>query len=1090
MSLTQRLGKRGRFAKVSQDHTEASVRGNPPESHNGTGMLTSINREILADFYTVSRSHLYWGRKPFNGLQHILEGLGAGEIFLDPFCGAGTPIITALKKGARVIASDLNPMAVFLSRVLVQPVSLFSLRQCFETIREAVAEHILARYAINCPKCRRQIYFDYLQWNSENGKDVPQAVKFTCTYCGLRKLHPLTQEEAARQIGLSKAQPEFWFPKKQIQTQRKPRVDCFHELFTGRNLSALSELYNAISGISSSGTRQNFQYTFTAMLYSCSQMQMLSNKSPSSSRGWTAPRFYLPPARMEKNVWKVFEVRFRNVLNCKARLNQELGAIRVSDSLERFETLADDVCIQQADYLSFPFPQKLKVSHVYIDPPCNDDVDYIGFSEFWGSWLGMKFPIQTSWRPGVLSLEENAEQIHKLLSRIRKNTRPFCNVTLAYGSKRRKAWPLVKKAILEAGYQIEDKSPILFDNSQKRKPNEFGSPDLYLVLKRTTKSAAASDKVFYDKSSDISTSERRELESFFKVSAFLLSFAYAKKLPSAERIREGANQLIRPILREKLSFIKRSDIIEWTRDNQTNQKAYNTLCLSFLDQILSMDGFRIAFAKKDAFDVPVLSSSLDPTTLPVPEETEDGADFVATDKNSRRLIFCFFEKGKERIYRKIAKRVLQQDQDSFRFTHFLIFPRDDEMSKYRQVGFADYWPRGFLLTFAEIIKRLTVLDPDHCAHFSLFLEKAISDFRSRQKIGHFTAVVEHNLPVQKGEDCKHFRIKFRAPELSYVVPGQFVMVDTLPVRQRKRTENRKALPIRKFPSYARITDLSPISYLKRPFSIHRAFYQHFKFGYLRNIHLPPNLAPVTHTIFPNRFEIFYKVLDDGIGTKELTKINKGDKIEMFGPLGRTAGLAGLRSKGITEVHLVGGSVGMAPLIFFGQALRFYSFKVKAFIGIDRIETLLFSARFAPTFSEDRENAYVYMENLWNIGLDLDDIYVATEHEHGASTAFSRLEEKNCHVGFVSEQYAKYLDVRTSVSGVLVIACGPEPMLRAMHQITNQHDIPMKILMEKRMACGIGVCMSCVCRTKKGSSTQYSRVCTDGPLFDAEEIVWG
>lgn len=1043
----------------------------------------------LPDFYTISRSHMYWGRKPFSGLQYILKNLKPGEVLLDPFCGGGTSMITALVKGARVIGSDLNPMAVFLSKVLIQPVSLFSLQQIFETIRKTLAANILDRYTINCPECKKEIFFDYLQWNRQNGKDVPEAVKLSCTYCGISGLYPLTKNEVHRQMKLSKTQSQFWFPKKPIRTQRKTHVGYFHELFTGRNLSALSELFNAITEINSPRSRQVLQYAFTAMLYSCSHMQMFSKKTPSSSRGWTAPRFYLPPTRMEKNVWQTFEVRFKNVLSCKAKLNSLLGALKVSDSLERFETSQDNVYIQQADCMSLPFPQHVEISHVLLDPPYNDDIDYLGFSEFWGSWLRMNFPIQASWRPGLLSMEDNAKKLHNLLEQIERNTSPSCNVILAYGYKRRNAWLLIEQAILDAGYYIEGTSPILFDNSQKRKAREFGAADLYLVLKKSSGRAVIPEKHVSPEANSISALERLELTSFIRVSAYLLSLSYAKYSPSAERIRDTASDLIRPALREKLSALKKDDIIGWTSDNRTNQKAYNTLCLSLLSKILFMDGFAITSAQQDSFDTLDFSAPPDLTNIPEPEGLEVGADFVASKNNDQRLIFCLFDKSRESSYRTIAKRVLEEDKNKFRLSCFLVFPRHDDMVRYREVDFADHWPRGFLLSFGELLKRLTKLYPDDYSDFSLFLQKGISDFRAKQKIGHFTAEVENNSPVREGADCKHFRIKFRAPELKFVVPGQFVMIDTLPTSERRKVENRKALHIRKYPRYAKIADLSPRSYLKRPFSIHRAFYRHFDFGYLKNILLPPNLAPVSHTVFPNRFEIFYKVLDYGIGTNELSKVKTGDRIEMVGPLGRITELTDLRSQGINEVHLVGGGVGMAPLVFFGQALKFYSFKVKAFIGIDRIETLLFSAPFAPHFSEDPKNAYVYVENLLNIGLDLSDIYVSTEYAHGSSEAFSRLRPENCHVGFVGEQYAKYLESQKTNPGILVIACGPQPMLRALEETATKHNIPMRILMEKRMACGIGVCMSCVCKTKKGNSTEYSRVCTDGPVFDSKAIVW-
>ena len=84
--------------------------------------MMSEKQKDLVDryFYHISRSHLYWGRKHTHGLGRILKDLGPGDIFLDPFCGGGTPCITALSRGARVIAGELNPMAVFINlRILL-----------------------------------------------------------------------------------------------------------------------------------------------------------------------------------------------------------------------------------------------------------------------------------------------------------------------------------------------------------------------------------------------------------------------------------------------------------------------------------------------------------------------------------------------------------------------------------------------------------------------------------------------------------------------------------------------------------------------------------------------------------------------------------------------------------------------------------------------------------------------------------------------------------------------------------------------------------------------------------------------------------
>ena len=1020
----------------------------------------------------------------------ILRVLEPIDLFLDPFCGAGTPSVTALHLGARVLASDLNPIAVFLTKVLIQPISLFSLEQSFETLRDNVAENILGKYTILCPKCRKEVYFDYLKWNCIEGNDMPEAVKVTCKHCGFNDLHPLTKNEIKRQIACSEIQPKYWFPKNRIHTQRKTKASFFYELFTGRNLAMLTELYHAIEKISSPRCRDVFNYVFTAMLYSCSSMQMFSNKSPSSSRGWTAPRFYLPSARKEKNVWKTFETRFfKTVLPCKGQLNYSLGSLRISNSLQEFENSNDAAYVHQADFLSFPFPKKLRLSHIFLDPPYNDDVDYLGFSEFWSSWLHLKSSEQAGWHPGKMTNEQNADQMRKLLQRIRNNTDHSCKIILAYGSKRQNAWKFMKSAISGVGYKFQDLGPIYLDNPQKRKPNEFTVNDRYFLLTRNlTKTAPFRPAQEQPHPIRLKT-ELNELYFFIRLAAFLLYPELSTgQILSTDRIREKTNYLITPHLREELNKIKKKEeVLNLVSDIGLNQKAYNRLCLSLLNLLLSKDGFRITEVAKNRFDDSELRAYTDTQSLPQPQGIAEGVDFVAEDHEGKKILFCFYNEEKTSLLKDIANRVTEKDLNEFQILHFLIFHSHEDMNKYRQLKYQDKWPRGFFITFDELTKRAIELDKDTFGHLQPLSDGTKADYRSLQKIDYFEAKVTENRPVSKDENCKHFRIKFEAPQLKYIVPGQFVMIDTVPIQERKKAKKKIMAPLREYPSIGKIVDLGPRSFLKRPFSIHRAFYKDFDYGYLKNIELPQELALITHTIFPSRFEIFYKVIDNGVGTNELAKVKKGSKIEVLGPLGTLTDLSKWRMEGIQEVHLVGGGVGMAPLIFFGQALKFYSFKLKAFIGIDKIESLKYSAPFAPSFAENPENAYVYVENLLGIGLSRDDIYVSSEESF--DTTNWRVPKKNCHTGFVPAQYESFLQDQSCSDQIMIISCGPKPMLHAMAQIASRYSIPMKVLLEKRMACGIGVCMSCVCKMKADGSTQYTRVCTNGPLFDASKIKW-
>ena len=78
----------------------------------------------------------------------------------------------------------------------------------------------------------------------------------------------------------------------------------------------------------------------------------------------------------------------------------------------------------------------------------------------------------------------------------------------------------------------------------------------------------------------------------------------------------------------------------------------------------------------------------------------------------------------------------------------------------------------------------------------------------------------------------------------------------------------------------------------------------------------------------------------------------------------------------------------------------------------------------------------------------------------------------------------------STEGVRIVTCGPEPMMEAVAKIAKQYQTNCDVSLETPMACGLGICFSCVTRVRQADGEwDYKRTCVDGPVFDAEKIVW-
>ncbi|MCX5776283.1 MAG: dihydroorotate dehydrogenase electron transfer subunit [Candidatus Firestonebacteria bacterium] len=198
-----------------------------------------------------------------------------------------------------------------------------------------------------------------------------------------------------------------------------------------------------------------------------------------------------------------------------------------------------------------------------------------------------------------------------------------------------------------------------------------------------------------------------------------------------------------------------------------------------------------------------------------------------------------------------------------------------------------------------------------------------------------------------------------------------------------------------------------------------------------------------HKIKPPVIELLYKVR--GVGTELLAKYNEKDTLEILGPLGN-----GFKTDGsFSTAILVGGGYGIAPLLALHDRLKKLDKKIITIIGA-KSKTLVNKEGFTGAL-------------------------IATEDgSDGIKGLVTKILSSTC--------------CNLSTDSV-IFACGPDKMLKAVSEAGRLHNIPCQISMENLMACGVGVCLSCVCAVKQGLKTENKRVCVDGPVFDAEEIIW-
>jgi dihydroorotate dehydrogenase electron transfer subunit len=953
-------------------------------------------------------------------------------------------------------------MAVYLTRVLIRPLSIPGLTAAFNEVIKRVNLKAQPLYNFTCPYCKELTVTEYILWQgpAQQQHSRPISVKVACPKCKVGALHPLSAEEEYAQRHTFQIQPQSWFPTTTIHwVSRKPPVPTHRQLFTDRNSYVLAEIFAAIEEIDSLPYREALKYVFTASLYNCSQMQMFSEKEPSSSRGWTALRYYIPQLRKEMNVLRAFTSRFETFLSCKRELNNRLPSVRITQNYQTFKDGEADLLVKE-----MPWNESIKifgatVDRVFLDPPYHIDVDYFGFSEFWGAWLKMDFDFAAEWHARKVRGLKTTE----LLTHVAHTTPYNTKVGLALDPIDSHEWG-TDAAIANSGYHITSTGYFLYDHSNKLGGDLLRSRDKYYILERL-------------KSPPAMLCMTEQLLSNSETYPYLRAKKYilADSDITSERLRALTSAELLPLGFQKLcDELTKKDIEEQTGDPIQNRNTYRSLYLALVNTLLQKDDWCLAWAKKGEFEPEVFG-------LPKPRGrmTAKGvsatAMFVSRDRK-RKLFFFFPDQGQAEL-RASAETICRNDGDQYNNIAIMLLPSRSEMEKWRPAAKADRWPRAFFMAFDELRDRCRQICPEEytriCCPVSI---KSLSD-GNKANIAAFTSQIINNVPVG-GADSGYYKLRFQTSGLTGIVPGQFIMMDTT---HRNPTDGVHAVPWKEFKTSF---PSAPQTYLKRPFGVHRAFYKGFDLNYLQRLNLPTSLAAVMHTVLPDTFDVFYKALLHGKGTNEMKNLQEGESIEMLGPLGNSFDFRKMLHGGVKEVHVIGGGVGMAPLIFLVQALRFLNVSVKAFIGIENT-SLLHYKEIDEAYSADSEDAIIYFDDLTQAGVAPKDIFISYDKN---SDAGNLVPTGNHGQGFVSTLYESYISKHPTKEGVVAFACGPTPMMKALYDITRHSKVNLYVLMEKRMACGIGVCLSCVCETTSGKSG-YSRVCKEGPIFNAGEIVW-
>ena len=190
-----------------------------------------------------------------------------------------------------------------------------------------------------------------------------------------------------------------------------------------------------------------------------------------------------------------------------------------------------------------------------------------------------------------------------------------------------------------------------------------------------------------------------------------------------------------------------------------------------------------------------------------------------------------------------------------------------------------------------------------------------------------------------------------------------------------------------------------------------------------------------------KLRVVYRVTGEKTGTEQFSKMKAGDTIPVIGPLGN--GFPLIEKK----AFLIGGGIGVPPILELAKSLNCE-------------KQIIVGYRDAQTFLKKELEAN-------------GTLYISTE-DGSVGTKGNVMDAIREH----------------SLEADIIYACGPTPMLRALKSYAEENGIECYLSLEERMACGIGACLACVCKSKEKdhhSNVNNKRICKDGPVFLSTEV---
>jgi len=422
------------------------------------------------EYNKVSKIHKYWSRKPWYIVKDYLGKYSElNDTVLDPFCGSGIIGLESILQKRNFIGYDLNPFAVFLSnQTLNIDFNEFEFNKEIKKLVDSLKDEVMNLY-----KVEKDLYTLYNIIGAGNKKEYNSVL---CNYDFKNKSKKKIDLTQNKKYVIKQKFPDRDFPTKFHKDRFSYKgITKVSEMFTKRNLKALSLVYNYVSN-NKTPYKPLLQLALTNTLLHVSKLK------GENVRPLGVNNYWIPDDFIEENVIWRFLDRISNIIEAKKIIQKRYSNNKSKDSgnfiiYNKSSLQLDDLADSSVDY-------------IMTDPPYGEAIQYSELSFIWNTWMEEEYEIEKEviinpvQKKGILEFHD---AINEFITNAHRVLKPSKYFTLCFHNKEVKIWTEIIKMIRNVGFDLEDiKIYNVFGSPYNKHWSKFSpKSDLYVTFKRS-----------------------------------------------------------------------------------------------------------------------------------------------------------------------------------------------------------------------------------------------------------------------------------------------------------------------------------------------------------------------------------------------------------------------------------------------------------------------------------------------------------------------------------------------------------------------------------------------------------------------------